>query len=186
MYGNDNDEADQMLKRVFTDFVSYVEKTPDRNGVLRPAGVSTFGREIGWCGDRGTSPQGIKKGTFLATNFSPTPGTDKKGPTAVIKSHCSMGLVRIPCGTALELKLLPESIKGDSGIDAVVGLLRTFVQLGGFFMQIDVVSNEMLVDAQQHPDKYPNLCVRISGWSARFNTLNNYWQDMIIQRTQQK
>ena len=67
----------------------------------------------------------------------------------------------------------------------MVALLRTFVDLGGWFMHTDVVDSAMLVDAQQHPEKYPNLSVRIAGWSARFATLTKDWQDMVIQRTQQ-
>jgi formate C-acetyltransferase len=63
--------------------------------------------------------------------------------------------------------------------------MRTFVQLGGIFMQIDVVDGVLLRDAQEHPEKYPNLSVRISGWSARFATLTKEWQDMIIARTEQ-
>jgi formate C-acetyltransferase len=121
----------------------------------------------------------------LAPNFSPSPGTDKRGPTAVIRSHCSVDLGRLPCGTALDLKVLPSSVQGETGLQALVGLMRTFVQLGGIFLQTDVVDDALLRDAQAHPDRYPNLSVRISGWSARFATLSKEWQDMIIARTEQ-
>ena len=55
----------------------------------------------------------------------------------------------------------------------------------GFYLNIGVIDSNILLDAQKNPDKYPNLAVRISGWSARFNTLSKEWQDMVIQRTQQ-
>jgi formate C-acetyltransferase len=57
--------------------------------------------------------------------------------------------------------------------------------MGGFYLHIDVIDSATLIDAQHHPEKYPNLPVRIAGWSARFTTLDRQWQDMIINRTQQ-
>ena len=62
-------------------------------------------------------------------------------------------------------------------------MLKTFVELGGWYIQPDMVDSEQLRDAQRHPERYPNLTVRISGWSARFATLDKEWQDMVIQRT---
>ena len=64
--------------------------------------------------------------------------------------------------------------------------MRSFVRLGGCFLHIDVMDSALLLDAQRHPEKYPNLSVRIAGWSARFATLDKDWQDMVIQRTQQR
>ncbi len=184
-YGNDAPAADAMVKRVFDDYLALVGEVRERHGVLRPPGVSTFGREIEWREQRRATADGHRRGAILATNFSPSPGTDTQGPTAVMTSHCAMELVRLPNGTALELKLLPDHVQGDSGIAALIALLRSFVELGGFFMHIDVISNELLRDAKRHPEQYANLAVRISGWSARFVTLDERWQEMIINRTQQ-
>ena len=72
-------------------------------------------------------------------------------------------------------------MRGERGIDAISALIRGFVALGGFFMQIDVADAEVLRDAQEHPENYPALSVRISGWNARFVTLCREWQDMVIQ-----
>ncbi len=184
-YGNDSDQADSMMQRLFDDYTDIVWQTPERNGVKRPAGISTFGREIGWRDHRKATAHGFKVGDLLATNFSPTPGTDKYGPTGVIKSYCRMNFERLPnCGT-LELKIHPTCIKDEDGLESMISLLKSFVDLGGFYLNIDIIDSDMLIDAQKNPDKYPNLAVRISGWSARFNTLSKEWQDMIIQRTQQ-
>jgi formate C-acetyltransferase len=65
----------------------------------------------------------------------------------------------------------------------LAGILKSFVEQGGFYLQIDTVDPEMLKAAQKDPDRFPNLVVRISGWSARFATLEKKWQDMIINRT---
>jgi len=185
-YGNDNAAADALMQRVFNDYTGMVGATRERHGALRPAGISTFGREgSAYLPHRTATAAGNRKGAVLAANFSPSPGTDKRGPTAVIRSHCAVDFSRLPCGTALDLKILPQSVKGEAGLQALVGLMRSFVRLGGIFMQTDVVDNALLRDAQEHPEKYPNLSVRISGWSARFATLSRDWQDMIINRTEQ-
>lgn len=184
-YGNDDDEADAMVSRVFNDFIDCVEKVHERNGILRPAGISTFGREIGWICDRRATADGHRHGDILATNFSPSPGTDRKGPTSALKSFCKMDYSRLPGCATLELKLLPSSLKGESGSDAISALLKGFVKLGGSYLSIDVVDSSILKDAQIHPERYRNLAVRISGWCARFVTLEKEWQDMVINRTQQ-
>jgi pyruvate-formate lyase len=186
-YGNDTEKADAMLRRVFDDYTEIVGRNRKQHGILRPAGISTFGREMSnFISHRTATASGQRKGEYLATNFSPTPGTDKDGPTAVIKSHCSVDFSKLPCGTALELKIPPANLKGEKGLTALVGLMKSFISLGGIFMQIDVVDTEMLRDAQLHPEKYPNLAVRVSGWSARFATLSEQWQELIINRSEQK
>ena len=185
-YGNDNAPADAMVRRVFDDYTALVGQVRERNGVLRPAGLSTFGRQIEYAKSRGATAAGTRMGDVLANNFSPAPGTDRRGPTAVIKSFCAVDYRKLPNGTALDLKVNPSGLKGERGVRTLVSLLKTFVQLGGWFMHIDAVDVATLRDAQAHPDKYPNLAVRIAGWSARFATLSKQWQDMIIERTQQE
>jgi pyruvate-formate lyase len=185
-YGNDDAEADAMAAQVLDDFLAAVETFRERNGVLRPAGVSTFGREIGWRHDRGATAFGRHVGDILATNLSPSPGTDRDGPTAVIDSYCKMPHTRLPSGTSLEIKLLPESVQGEAGLQAVEGLLRGFICLGGSYLAIDAIDSALLREAQIHPEDHTNLSVRVSGWAARFVILGRDWQEMIINRTQQK
>jgi len=186
-YGNDSEDSNAMMSKVFDAYTGFVAGIPSNNGVLFPAGISTFGREANvFLPGRTASAAGSKKGDILALNFSPSPGTDKSGPTAVIKSHCAVDFSRLPGGTALELKIVPSSLQGERGIAALVGLMKTFIALGGIFMQIDAMDTALLRDAQAHPEKYPNLAVRISGWSARFATLSKDWQEMLIVRTEQR
>ena len=186
-YGNDSAEADAMVQRVFNVFTDLVGRVRERFGILRPAGISTFGREMSqFLQHRFATASGHHRGEILAANFSPAPGTDCLGPTAVIRSYCSVDFGRLPCGTALDLKILPSSVSGEEGLGAMVGMIKAFVELGGVFMQIDVVDTALLRDAQAHPEKYPNLSVRVSGWSARFATLDSNWQELIIRRTQQE
>lgn len=179
-YGNDNDEVDLLAARLLKDFSEKCSALNGRCPILFPAGVSTFGRQLGWAPHRYATPYGKKRGAVLAGNLSPTPGTDKTGATAVIKSYCKADLSLQQTGAALDIRLLPHDVKGEDGIQAIVSLINGFVSLGGFFMQMDVADGKILMDAQLHPENYQTLSVRVSGWNARFVTLNKEWQDMII------
>ena len=97
-----------------------------------------------------------------------------------------MPLNRLTCGTALDIKLTPAMVETDNAASLIPALIRGFNSLGGFFMQMDVIDNAVLLEAQKNPDQYRSLAVRVSGWSARFVTLSREWQDMIIQRTTQQ
>lgn len=74
--------------------------------------------------------------------------------------------------------------RGEENVSAVMGLIKGFCTLGGYFMQMDIVDDAILKDAQLHPEKHPELAVRVSGWSARFVTLDAQWQEMVIKRRQ--
>ncbi len=182
-YGNDNDEVDTIAARIIHDFVEDCRRVECRNDVLRPPGISTFGRQIEWREQRPASPHGFFRGDILSGNISPTPSTDMAGATAIIRSACKADYSRLTCGTALDIRLDPKAVSGERGITAIEGLLGAFLTLGGFFLQIDVVDNAILLDAQAHPENHQSLAVRISGWSARFVTLDKHWQDMVIERS---
>lgn len=183
-YGNDSDEVDALMCRLLADFSDICKQFEGKSGYRFPAGVSTFGRQIAWAKDRMATAYGRRQGEVLSGNCSPTPGTDKLGATAIIKSYCKIDHSRLVSGSALDLKLLPSTVKGEGGIDALVALMRGFVLLGGFFMQPDVVDTGVLKDAQSNPEKYPTLSVRVSGWNARFVTLDKEWQDMVIEKNE--
>ncbi len=184
-YGNDDDEADSYVVRVLDDFADAVKAINGRCPYLFPAGVSTFGRQINWLESRCAVPFGKRKGDILAANASPTPGTDMEGATAIIRSYCKADMEKQTCGAALDVKLYPSTVYGENGIAALKGLLGGFLDMGGFFMQLDVIDAEILKAARENPEEYRTLSVRVSGWNARFITLDEKWQDMIIERTAQ-
>lgn len=179
-YGNDDDFADSIYARLMADFAAGCRELNGRSPYRFPAGVSTFGRQLEWAPDRKATPFGRRAGEILAANCSPTPQTDLAGATAVIRSYAKADLSLIPNGAALDLKLLPDSLEGEDGISALVALMKGFVKLGGFFFQPDVEDPAILKRAQEDPERYQTLSVRVSGWNARFVTLNREWQDMVI------
>ena len=183
-YGNDDDEADAMMTRVFDDFTHSVEQQSQHlsGNYKMLAGISTFGREIEWAPKRQATAFGRHAHEYLAPNLSPTPGTEKESLTSVINSYCSMKLTQAPNGCPLDLRLDASIRKLPDAAGVLASILRTFCDNGGFYLQLDTVDPEMLRQAQKEPDRFPNLVVRISGWSARFASLSKPWQDMIINR----
>ncbi len=179
-YGNDNPECDAIAADVLDNFSAICHEFDDLCPYKFPAGVSTFGRQLEWAPHRLAAPHGHKKGEVLAANASPTPGSDREGVTAMIRSYCRADLSRQVTGAALDCKLLPSSVAGEDGLAALVAILRGFVTEGGFFLQPDVVDTAILHDAQEHPEDHQTLSVRVSGWNARFVTLCKQWQDMVI------
>lgn len=184
-YGNDDAEADAMMIRTFDDFTQAVaEKARKTSGNFKlVAGVSTFGREIAWAQNRKATAFGRHAHEYLAPNLGPTPGTEKESLTAVLNSYCKMNLAQAPNGCPLDLRLSAGVRKLPDAPGVLASVLKAFCKSGGFYLQIDTVDADMLREAQKDPDRFPNLVVRISGWSARFASLAKPWQDMIIRRT---
>ena len=179
-YGNDNPECDAIAAAVLSGFADFCAEKDGISPYKFPAGVSTFGRQLEWVPHRLAAPHGRKQGEVLAANASPTPGTDREGVTAMIRSYCAADLRKMVTGAALDCKLLPSSVAGEDGINALVAIMRGFVAEGGFFIQPDVADAQILRDAQENPENYQTLSVRVSGWNARFVTLCREWQDMVI------
>ena len=183
-YGNDDDEADSFTVRVLEDFADIVLAFNQTSPVSFFPGVSTFGRQAGWAHSRGAAPFGTKKGEILSGNTSPTPMTDFCGATSIIKSYCKIPLVKMASGAALDLALHPSVFSEQSGTEAFADLIRGFCRLGGFFLQPDTVDPALLRRAQEDPAAYKTLSVRVSGWNARFITLDREWQEMIIEKNE--
>ncbi len=185
-YGNDNDEVDLLAARIVKDFADVCDSLNGRCGYSFPAGISTFGRQLEWSPSRLSTPSGKKAGEILSGNFSPTPGTDFEGPTSVISSYCKADLTRTVSGAALDVMLDVSAVKGEEGVLAISSLIKGFVRRGGHFLQLDVADTALLRKAQAEPEKYESLSVRVSGWNARFVTLDKEWQEMIIKQREKR
>ena len=184
-YGNDFDEVDGIYSRLMGDFASICGEINKNAPFIFTAGVSTFGRQVEWRDSRKATPFGTRNGDILAPNASPTPGTDIEGVTAAINSYCKADLSRQGTGAALDIAIHPSAAEGENGRRALISLFDGFCKAGGFFMQIDIVDANTLLEAQKNPEKYKSLSVRVSGWNARFVTLDKNWQQMIIEKTGQ-
>ncbi len=181
-YGNGDPVADAHYAWAVAAFAKACEPFAKGYPLAFPPGISTFGRQIEWIAHRTAVPHGYRRGEILAGNTSPTPGTDTAGATATVRSYCAADLSRMTTGAALDIKMYPGTLEGENGLCALEGLMQGFCVLGGYFMQVDVPDVQTLLDAREHPENYKTLSVRVSGWNARFVTLDDAWQRMVLER----
>ena len=184
-FGNDDDYADDLMRMVYE---SLYETIDGKHSILGPTYhlnmLSTtchnyFGQKLG------ATPNGRFSGMPESDGTSPSHGADRNGPTAVVKSLAKMDQVKSG-GTLLNQRFLPSVLAGEEGIEGVKNLIRAYFKLGGHHIQFNVVDNEMLHDAQAHPDNYRGLLVRVAGYSDYFVDLDNYQQNEIIARNAQE
>lgn len=183
-YGNDDDYADNLMKKVFNYFVDNVSARPNtRGGMFRVDMLPTTCHV--YFGDvMIASPNGRLAHKPVSEGISPEKGADVNGPTAVIKSCAKMDHLRTG-GTLLNQKFTPEVLAGEEGLDNLADLIRAYFDMDGHHIQFNVVGRQTLRDAQQKPEEYKDLIVRVAGYSDYFRNLDRPLQDEIIDRTEQ-
>jgi pyruvate-formate lyase len=112
----------------------------------------------------------------------PVNGADRLGPTAVIKSVGQLGLESAPNGASHTMSFSPSLLRQPEQRQKMMALLRAYGKVGGTCLQINVLDADTLRAAQQHPDEYRNLLVRVTGYNAYFVGLGKEIQDEIIAR----
>jgi formate C-acetyltransferase len=182
-YGNDDDHADSVMQRIFEIYFNAIDGRRNTKGGeyhinLLPTTVHIYFGSV-----TGATPDGRMAGAPLSEGVSPVQGADHKGPTAVIRSVAKMDHVRTG-GTLLNQKFTPQVLDNEDGLDKLVQLIRTYFRLDGHHIQFNVVDAATLRLAQQHPEQYRSLIVRVAGYSDYFCDLNKTLQDEIITRTE--
>jgi formate C-acetyltransferase len=130
------------------------------------------------------SANGRGAGKPVSEGISPTQGADMYGPTAVLRSAAKMDHLRTG-GTLLNQKFSPGAVAGETGLDAMADLVRAYFSMDGHHIQFNVINRRTLVLAQQNPEEYKDLIVRVAGYSDHFRNLSKALQDEIIERTEQ-
>ena len=131
----------------------------------------------------GATPDGRKAGEAVSDNASPMMGRDTNGPTATIKSIASLGQTRFWDGALFNLRFDPRGIEGSKGLETIETIIKAYFKEGGQHIQINVVDDATLRDAQIHPEKHRGLLVRVAGYMAYFTELDAVVQEAIINRT---
>jgi trans-4-hydroxy-L-proline dehydratase len=182
-FGNDDDYADGLMKRVFEAFFEAVDGRPTpRGGAYRINLLPTtchiyFGKMTGATAD------GRLAGEPVSEGVSPVQGADRKGPTAVIKSLGKLDHVRTG-GTLLNQKFTPQLLADEAGLKGLKDLVRSYFRLMGHHIQFNVVTADLLRTAQARPEKYRDLIVRVAGYSDYFVDCSTELQNEIIHRTE--
>jgi pyruvate formate-lyase/glycerol dehydratase family glycyl radical enzyme len=182
-YGNDDDRADNVMQRIFEIYFNAVDGRRNTKGGeyhinLLPTTVHVYFGSV-----TGATPDGRQALTPLSEGVSPVQGADHKGPTAVLRSVAKMDHVRTG-GTLLNQKFTPQVLENDEGLNKLVQLIRTYFRLDGHHIQFNVVDATTLRLAQQYPEQYRSLIVRVAGYSDYFCDLSKTLQDEIIARTE--
>lgn len=184
-FGNDNIEVDMFARDVAYTYTKPLELYRNPRGGTFQAGLYPVSANVPLGAQTGATPDGRLAGTPVADGVSPAAGRDINGPTSSCNSVARLDHFIASNGTLFNMKFHPSALKGQSGLEGFVTLIRGYFAQKGMHMQFNVVSRETLLDAQRYPDKYRSLVVRVAGYSALFTTLSRSLQDDIINRTEQ-
>jgi pyruvate formate-lyase/glycerol dehydratase family glycyl radical enzyme len=183
-YGNDDPYVDNIAKDCLTILTKEMWQYETKPRVGYGAVVSPVTAHIAMGFLSGATPDGRKAMTPLSDACSPSQGTETKGPTAAIKSVSNLEHVNLSQGSVFNMRVHPASVQSAEGMASWANLIRTYFDLGGWELQFNVVDAEVLKAAQQHPEDYKDLVVRVVGYSAFFVELDKMVQDDIISRTE--
>ncbi len=183
-WGNDDDDVDRIFLDLFADYVAWVRGQDNYLGVPYDPSMLAISTPVPFGKACGAFPDGRRAGQPLADGVtSPFPGTDTHGPTAVVRSSMKVDHTQIR-GGLLNLKFHPTALRGEPGSRNLLALIRTYFEGPGFHVQFNVVDSRMLRDAQEHPDRYRDLVVRVAGFSAYWVEMSKPLQDQVIWRTE--
>ena len=182
-YGNDDERADWVVGETYTYVIDQFEKYDTKFGKMTCGMLPVSGNTpIGaWVG---ALPSGRKAWTPLTDGIGATGGTDVNGPTALLKSVSHIPHARYTQGTQLNLKLEPSIMAGEKGMAHMINLIKSMCTLDVYHAQYNVVDRKTLLAAQEKPDEYKHLLIRVAGYTAFFVELGKEVQDEIIGRTE--
>ena len=184
-FGNDIPEVDYFAREVAYTYSKPLQKYNNPRGGKFQAGLYPVSANVPLGGQTGATPDGRYAHTPVADGVSPSAGKDVKGPTAAATSVYRLDHFIVSNGTLFNQKFHPSALSGREGLEKFVALIRGYFDQKGMHMQFNVVDRQTLLDAQEHPEKYKHLVVRVAGYSALFTTLSRSLQDDIIRRTEQ-
>jgi len=183
-YGNDDEYADDLTRWASLVYCKAMEKCPNAHGGIFQPGLYPVSGNVPAGAMQAATPDGRKAGASITDGVSPVHGHDFKGPTAVVRSASRLDHLIASNGTLLNMKFHPDALSGTVGDKNFLAMTKVFFDRKGLHAQHNVVSKDMLLDAQKNPDKYAGLVIRVAGYSVFFTGLDKALQDDIIERTE--
>ena len=184
--GNNDDYVDDIAKRLMSVFSEYMNGCSNNRGGIFRAGTGSAQGYIIDSVDTGATADGRRAGEPYSSSYSPAITSRLEGPLSVIQSFTKFDLSEIINGGPLTIEMHDTTFRNDDGIKKVAQLVKTFIDLGGHQLQLNSINRERLIEAQKNPEKFPNLIVRVWGWSGYFCELDLPYQEHIIKRTEFK
>jgi formate C-acetyltransferase len=181
-FGNDNPYVDEIARWSMSVFADRIAQGTGFRGKYR-AGIYPVSAHIAFGSNTWATPDGRLAHEPLSDGISPKQGLDKQGPVATLNSASCLEHGKFANGTLLNMKFHPKSVEGDNGLTKLCHLVETYFDKGGMHLQYNIVSSDTLRKAQQQPEEYKDLVIRIAGFSAYFVELYKDLQDDLIKRT---
>jgi formate C-acetyltransferase len=181
-FGNADPYADEQMKWVTDSYYSICNECYSARAKTFKAGLYGAADHVGQGYTTWATPDGRLAGTPIADAASPVQGRDRNGPTAVLASSLCYDHSKFMDGVCLNIRFHPTALRRDDGITKLRDMVKTYMSNGGAETQFNIVSTETLRKAQEKPEEYQNLVVRIAGYSAYFVELTKDCQNDLISR----
>jgi formate C-acetyltransferase len=191
-YGNDLEEVDAIAQKVYSVFADTMLDYQGSTGGRAPGGLIFHPQMFSYTSHiyRGeataATPNGRRRGDVLSDGAGPSQGRDGRGPTCLINSVTRLDGSKLTGGCGFNIKISPDFTRGGEGRAILKSLLRTYLAKGGMQIQVNLIDQETLRKAQESPDEYRNIVVRVAGYCEYFTNLDRKLQDEIIRRTAQQ
>ncbi|MBW6536038.1 MAG: glycyl radical protein [Mariniphaga sp.] len=182
-FGNDDDYADEIAVRVYNGLLAAIDGKPNIKGETYHVNMLSTTCHVYFGKVLGAAPNGRLAGKPISDGTSPSHGADTHGPTAVMRSLAKLDQSKSG-GTLLNLRFVPALLKREKDVEKLGHLIRSYFSLGGHHVQFNIVDTNTLRAAQQNPEEYRDLMVRMAGYSDYFNHMNEDLQEEIIARTE--